>query len=138
MSTPKLAEQAPPDWKGTVISRTLKAWMAGYEMSHSEFAHGIQMNPRTFERRLKTGKFDVEEVRACAHYMSKISRDRVPIGDLFAGRLSVFGPLDPDDAQVTKLDKRLGSGQLLLPYLTEAKGISDKSPRVMGHLRLVS
>jgi hypothetical protein len=35
----------------------------------------------------------VKEVQQCAQVMSDISGDKVAIADLFAGRISLFGPM---------------------------------------------
>jgi hypothetical protein len=102
--------------------------MAGYEMTHTEFAMEVGIVPRTLERRLKTGKFLAEEVARCARVMSEISGDQVSIADLHAGRISVFGG--------TPTGK--GTVHCLKPYLTGLTGGGLNTAPVRPPLKLVS
>ena len=76
-------------------------------MSYETFAAGIEMNVRTFMRRLagQGGKqaFSAGEVAKMANFMSHVSGDKVAINDLYSGRISVFGSPDGPLAQLAEL-----------------------------------
>ena len=121
------------EWSGDVISRVVKAFCAAYDLSREGFAIACDIKPRTFYRRLDTGDFHVQEVAKMAAFMSSLGPDKISIGDLYAGRLTVFAKLPPT----------LPGGQptvaYVAPYLAASNDEGQRAtPPRTGHLSLVA